>query len=96
LRRIRAEHVGLWYYRVLQQGIVTDGDRLNLVDRIRPEWPLKRLINLLYVRTLEIDALKELGEVPELTESWRALVELRLKYMRVEDWKTRLEYHGEE
>ncbi len=79
-----------WYYRVLREGWIAAGSELVLVDRPRPEWPLARVLELLYRRPLERAALAELAEVPELTPSWRALVTRRLETGRVERWDERL------
>ncbi|RYE95540.1 MAG: MOSC domain-containing protein, partial [Oxalobacteraceae bacterium] len=37
-----------WYYRVLNEGWLKPGDRLELVARPRPGWPLARLVAALY------------------------------------------------
>ncbi len=33
-----------WYYRVLEEGTADPSDRLDLVERPRPDWPLTRLV----------------------------------------------------
>jgi MOSC domain-containing protein YiiM len=80
-----------WYYRVLQEGSVAAGDVIRLVERPLPDWPLTRVIDLLYRRTLDTDALAELAELPQLAVSWRDLAGRRLKSHAVENWSSRLE-----
>ncbi|WP_188237599.1 MOSC domain-containing protein [Sphingopyxis sp. LK2115] len=62
-----------WYYRVLEPGTVQTGDRLNLVDRRWPNWPLASLFGLLIggeakARLADLSALRT---VPALAETWK-------------------------
>ena len=79
-----------WYWRVLQEGVAEPGDVLELRERSRPEWPLARLIRLLYVETRNRPELEAARELAELAESWRRLVDRRLKTGSVEDWSRRI------
>lgn len=79
-----------WYYRVVEPGIVDAGAYLALVDRPRPDWPLARLIDLLYVDTGNRDALIDATAIPELADGWRALYKRRLDSGATEDWRRRL------
>lgn len=79
-----------WYWRVLQEGVAEPGDVLELCARPRPEWPLARLIRLLYVETRNRSELEAASELSELAESWRLLVRRRLKTGAVEDWQQRI------
>ena len=78
-----------WYYRVLETGNLKAGDAIELLDRPHPAWPLSRIIEVLYLRTLDFDLLTEMQALP-LTPSWRRLVEGRLARRSVEDWSARL------
>lgn len=80
-----------WYYRVLEEGIVAPGAMLVLVDRPRPDWPLRRLWRILYRDTLDRDELAAMAALPGLPENWRRLAERRLATRAVEDWRPRLE-----
>ncbi len=80
-----------WYYRVLQGGVARPGDRLELVERIRPDWPLSRLIAALYQRRSGGDDLAGIAAIPELAPSWRNLAAKRLRTGTVEDWTPRLD-----
>jgi MOSC domain-containing protein YiiM len=80
-----------WYYRVLQCGTLQAGDPLLLEDRPCPQWPLRKVIALLYERTLDIDALRQFSRL-SLVPSWRSLVERRLVTGNVENWHDRI--HG--
>ena len=62
-----------WYYRVLEPGTVQAGDRLSLVDRPFPGWPLASLFGLLIdgeakARLADLSALRD---IPVLAETWK-------------------------
>lgn len=87
LRLQRTGRTG-WYYRVLEPGTVQAGDAITLVTRPYPAWPLSRVIEVLYHRTLDAAQLRELAKLP-LPPSWQKLVARRLEHGTVEDWNPR-------
>jgi len=80
-----------WYYRVLQEGMVRQGDTLMLEQRPNPEWPLSRVLTLLYDTPLEHHALAAMAELTQLSPNLRQLARKRLETGQIEDWKMRLE-----
>lgn len=80
-----------WYYRVLQPGLVSSGDRIELVDRLAPEWTLQRLWHALYVDQLNLAELRGIAQLNVLAEGWRRYATRRLESGQVEDWSNRLE-----
>lgn len=89
-RRVQSLGRTGWYYRVLEAGQVAAGDRLELLERPHPDWPLARLLRLLHAGTLDRDALRAMARLPELAESWRVLAARCLERNAVEDWSRRL------
>lgn len=87
LRVQRAGRTG-WYYRVLEPGTVQAGNAITLVTRPYPAWPLSRVIEVLYHRTLDAALLRDLARLP-LPPSWQKLVARRLENGSVEDWTGR-------
>lgn len=83
-----------WYYRVLEPGIVLPGDVMRIVDRPCRDWPLRRLIDVLYKRVDDSASLEEMAEMPALAENWRLIAQRRLASGRTEDWTRRLEGRG--
>lgn len=79
-----------WYYRVLQEGVVGVGDRLQLVERMHADWPLSRLSAVLFDKRVEPERLRECLVLP-LVPSWRRTLERRLENAEVEDWAPRLQ-----
>ena len=89
-RRVQESGRTGWYYRVLEEGTVCRGGRIALVERRRSDWPLARVLDVLYRRTLDVDALAALSDLPELSRSWRELARRRIETRAVEDWSRRL------
>ncbi|MGV0909665.1 MOSC domain-containing protein [Martelella sp. FOR1707] len=90
-RRVQQTGRTGWYYRVLEQGVVATGDRLTLVDRIAPDWTLRRLWRALYVDRLNLGELEGMAALDVLAEGWRRYAVRRLASGRVEDWRNRLD-----
>jgi len=80
-----------WYYRVMEEGFVEAGDELHLEDRVSPDWTIRRTWRVLYVDTMNLDALAEMAGLAHLPESWRGYARKRLETRRVEDWTRRLQ-----
>jgi len=88
-RRVQDSGRSGWYYRVIETGTVQAGDTLTLVERPHDSWPLPRLSELLYRRTLDRDELRGALALP-LVPSWRRLFERRLEQGDTESWDSRL------
>ncbi len=89
-RRVQTTGRTGWYYRVPEPGVIGPGDRLELVERPYPQWTLTRLLHVLYVDTMNREALAEMAALPVLAQAWRTLAERRLDRNAVEDWDGRL------
>ncbi|TKA97321.1 MOSC domain-containing protein [Cereibacter changlensis] len=90
-RRVQQTGRTGWYYRVLQPGVVAPGDRLELVDRLAPDWTLHRLWHALYIDRLNKGELQGIAALDVLAEGWRNYAVRRLDSGRVEDWTKRLD-----
>lgn len=80
-----------WYYRVLEPGLVSPQDVLQRVRQINPQWPLARVLAVLYHDVMNTDDLAALAQLPGLTDRMRALAAARLSRSKVEDWAPRLD-----
>lgn len=89
-RRVQTTGRTGWYYRVLEEGFVAEGDELVLVDRISPDWTLGRLQRALYVDTLNFDELAAMAALTHLPDNWRRYAARRLETRQIEDWSSRL------
>jgi MOSC domain-containing protein YiiM len=79
-----------WYYRVLRSGIVEPQDSLVRVERLDPDWSLRRVQKALYHDRLNIDELTQLASLRGLTPKMQNLVAARLQHLKVENWSPRL------
>ena len=79
-----------WYYRVLEAGTLAAGDSLQLLQRPHPDWPLVRLLHVLYDDVLNQAALAQMADLAVLAESWRVIARRRLETGQVEEWERRL------
>ncbi len=79
-----------WYYRVLQEGQVTTGDSIILLERPLPDWPLDRLLHVLYHEPLNFSLLEEMTLLEPLAQSWKQTIMTRLETSQVENWDKRL------
>ncbi|KAI1817048.1 PK beta-barrel-protein domain-containing protein-like protein [Poronia punctata] len=68
-----------WYYRVLEEGWVEEGDAMELIERINPVWPLSRLQHYLYADGDNTEAMTELIMLPGLSEEMQKLFSKRLE-----------------
>jgi len=79
-----------WYYRVLEEGLVSAGDNLQMVERPFADWSLARLSAVLFDKRVEPALLRECLALP-LVPSWRRTLERRLEKGLIEDWAPRLQ-----
>ncbi|KAF1702090.1 MOSC domain-containing protein [Pseudoxanthomonas suwonensis] len=89
-RRVQDSGRSGWYYRVIETGQVQAGDDLVLLERPHADWPLPRLMDLLYRRTLDQDELRAALTLP-LVPSWQRTFERRLEQGQTESWESRLQ-----
>lgn len=79
-----------WYCRVLEAGLVSAGDRIVLVDRPLPDWPLARLIAARFDPRLDPALAAEIAALPFLSQSWRTALAKKTDPAFVEDTRKRL------
>ena len=90
-RRVQNSGRTGWYYRVLSAGLVAPDDDLVLIDRLAPDWTLRRLWQAMYVDRLNRPELEGIAALDVLADGWRRHAARRLESGRVEDWRPRLE-----
>lgn len=59
-----------WYLRVLEEGYIEDGMRVELIDRPNPEWQIARANYILHHCRKDLPLTLELAGVPGLAHSW--------------------------
>ena len=61
-----------WYYRVLETGLVSVGDYLNVIERPAPDWPIAKVVKARFEPHLDSDTAQNLAKLTHLSEAWRA------------------------
>lgn len=79
-----------WYYRVFQEGVIHAHDSLQLEQRDNPDWPLSRVMEVLYLRPLELESLRGMASLTTLSPNLIQLAKNRLAHGKIEDWQRRL------
>ncbi|WP_297322065.1 MOSC domain-containing protein [uncultured Bartonella sp.] len=79
-----------WYYRVLQEGLVSAADTLDLIERESEQWTIYRIWKAFYVTRTNHGELAEIACLPALSSSWRNLAQNRIVTGKTEDWTKRL------
>lgn len=71
---IRADQTGRtgWYFRVLREGNLQAGDRLEPIERIQSAWTVRRAYSILRAPALSPAEAQELAALPELAAASRA------------------------
>lgn len=62
-----------WYYRVVEEGEVAAGDRLELIERPHPDWSVARVFDLIVAGGHKVDpaGLAALDGLDVLSADWR-------------------------
>jgi MOSC domain-containing protein YiiM/ferredoxin-NADP reductase len=89
-RRVQETGRTGWYYRVLSPGPIAAGDVIKLASRPHSDWTLRRVQHVLYVDTLNDSSLRELIDLPALSEAMRKILAGRLTAASPESWDARL------
>jgi MOSC domain-containing protein YiiM/ferredoxin-NADP reductase len=81
LNRIqRAGKVG-WNYRVLQTGLVCEGDSITLVERPHPRWSVMNVQRVIQAKSVLLHLLNECANLEILTAKFRNRAQRRLESM---------------
>ena len=80
-----------WYLRVLKEGTLSAGEPMVLEDRPHPDWPLARLIQVLFSDPLNFPLLEEIVALPELASSAKEVASKRIETRALEDWRRRMD-----
>ncbi|REK53826.1 MAG: MOSC domain-containing protein [Geobacillus sp.] len=67
-----------FYFRVLQEGIIQQGDKLTLVERSQTQLSIQYVNHIYYVEKTDGEAMQKIIAEPALSESWRKAFAARL------------------
>jgi MOSC domain-containing protein YiiM len=67
-----------WYFRVIREGFIEQGQELKLVERKYPNFSITQVNTIRYRELRNLKAAKELADCEELSETWRRTFHHRL------------------
>lgn len=78
---LRIQKSGLtgWYFRVLKEGLIKNGQKLILKERTYPEWTIKRANEVMYTYKKDQNLTKALAMCEPLAENWKETLNRRLR-----------------
>lgn len=79
-----------WYYRVLETGTVTVGERIVLLERPNPAWSVERVLRARLNPRTNLEVAKVLSQLTGLAEGWRKAFEKKSSRDFREDVSKRL------
>ena len=79
-----------WYYRVLENGLVSTGETMRLLDRPHPDFSVYDVTKARFDRRLDSAMAKRLSELDALSENWRAAFLKKVDRGFEEDTRARL------
>ncbi|ETI70754.1 MOSC domain-containing protein [Neobacillus vireti] len=68
-----------WYFRVLKEGYVKDGQTFTLVDRPYPQWTVQKCNQIIHSRQQNLVEMRELAYCELLAPGMRATLEKRIE-----------------
>ncbi len=80
-----------WYCRVLTEGEVKADDKIYLLHRPFPDWPIARIAAAIRDRSCDQALIQSLLAIGPLAASWKTLFTRRLETRTTEDWHKRLQ-----
>lgn len=61
-----------WYFRVLESGVVAEGDQVALLERPHPHWTIARVNEAAYGSDTSDEVLRSIAKMPALSAAWRS------------------------
>jgi MOSC domain-containing protein YiiM/ferredoxin-NADP reductase len=69
-RMVREGRTG-WYFRVLEEGCLSERQPLTLLERRHADWSIRRVNEAAYAKSASEDELRVIAALPELSAAWR-------------------------
>ncbi|MGG3468729.1 MOSC domain-containing protein [Neobacillus pocheonensis] len=79
-----------WYFRVLQEGVVEEGQTFTLVDRLYPQWTISKCNQILHGKEQNFAEMRELAHCELLAPGMRDTLEKRVEKGEAPDIRSRV------
>ncbi|MEH7482231.1 MOSC domain-containing protein [Neobacillus drentensis] len=79
-----------WYFRVLTEGFVEEGQTFTLVDRPYPQWTIQKCNQIIHAKKQNMVEMRELSQCELLAPGMRTTLEKRIEMMETPDIRNRV------
>ncbi len=79
-----------WYFRVLKEGAVEEGQTFILIERPYPQWTIQKCNEIIHTKEPNLELMRELAECELLAPGLRATLEKRIERDGVSDIRERV------
>lgn len=79
-----------WYFRVLTEGFVEEGQTFTLVDRPYPQWTIQKCNQIIHAKKQNIEEMRELSQCELLASGMRTTLEKRIEMRETPDIRNRV------
>ena len=79
-----------WYFRVLQEGFVEEGQTFTLVDRPSPQWTIRKCNQVIHAKPQDFEEIRELSQCEFLAPGMRATLAKRVELKETPDIRSRV------
>lgn len=82
LKMLHAMEACGFYASVVEPGLVSAGDRIELQERPRPMWCVRRLHRVMFRELADARVIADVRRIPELAEEWKRRLEVMCERSR--------------
>ncbi|MCZ2258962.1 MOSC domain-containing protein [Sporosarcina sp. G11-34] len=68
-----------WYFRVLQEGFVEEGQKFKLIDRPVPEWTIEKCNRVMHIEKEDLEKSANLAKCEWLATNWKRTLTNRVE-----------------
>ncbi len=80
-RFIQSNCITGWYYRVLAEGVINEGEHINLMERLNPGVTVANFLGIVNSHRPDQTRLKELENLTGLSQVWKTRVKKRVDWL---------------
>ncbi|MFL6556349.1 MAG: MOSC domain-containing protein, partial [Bacillus sp. (in: firmicutes)] len=79
-----------WYFRVLTEGFVEEGQTFTLVDRPYPQWTIQKCNQIIHAKKQNMEEMRELSQCEFLAPGMRTTLKKRIEMRETPDIRNRV------
>jgi MOSC domain-containing protein YiiM len=79
-----------WYFRVLKEGFIEEGQTFSLVERPFPQWTIQKCNQVIHAKQQNFEEVRELSQCKLLAPSMRTTLAKRVEMLETPDIRSRI------